>query len=95
MTIQAYLNNELNTFNNSSKLNKTQNDNHKPSSFDNFLNTLTLNYDPITSVLVSLIYMYFFGKIIKNAYHILSQGVPQYANLSKIEKDLKTMVCLS
>ena len=95
MTIQVYLSNDLTMFNNSLNLNETQNDNHKPSSFDNFLNTLTLNYDPITSVLVSLIYMYFFGKIIKNAYHILSQAVPHYANLSKIEKDLKTMVCLS
>lgn len=95
-TIQVYISNDLTASNISlnSNTSETQGASHKASSFDTFLNVLTSNYDPIMSILVSLIYMYFFGKIIKNAYHILSQGVPYYANLIEIKKDLKNMVCL-
>jgi hypothetical protein len=96
-TTQVYLTNDSTAFNENlnSSLNETQSAlaNDENSSFDKFLNFLTLNYDPITSVLVSLIYMYFFGKVIRKAYHLLSQAVPSYVNISEIKEDLKLMVC--
>ena len=51
-----------------------------------------LNYDPVLSIVISLLNLFFFGKIIQKSCLILSQAVPSYVDLSQIEKDLKLMV---
>lgn len=53
-----------------------------------------LNFDPVLAIIISLLNLFFFGKIIRKSCLILSQAVPSYVNLAQIEQDLKQMVNL-
>ncbi len=63
------------------------------SDFDNsMLKVLETNADSILSILMCLIYIIFFGQLLKACYRILSQAVPEYIDIELVTRELKEMV---
>ncbi|CAF1028792.1 unnamed protein product, partial [Brachionus calyciflorus] len=49
---------------------------------------IMINIDPILSTIIVILFVYFFGAILKVSCMILSQAVPIYINIQEIKKDL-------
>lgn len=57
------------------------------------LNFLLINIDPVLSIVLSIIYMIFFMQIFKLAALILAQSVPASIDVTRVQNDIKQLVC--
>lgn len=57
-----------------------------------FSQYVVINADPIMSISLSFIYMFYFALILKLAGWILAQAVPEFIDVQQVKKDLEEIV---
>lgn len=65
---------------------------HENSLVQKCLNFVIINIDPILSILLSVIYLFFFIKIFRLAALILAQFVPQFLDIADVQNEIKQLV---
>jgi hypothetical protein len=65
---------------------------NEPAKFISFLYYIVINADPILSISLSFIYLFYFVHVLKCACLFLSQAVPVFVDIDQIKKEIKEFV---